>query len=231
MIYENAAKKELRCSRCGSKEVILIRRYSGEALCRKCLRESLLSRMRKSVSKYNILTRNDSLLYIRTRLPYDNVLWELFQDMESEFPVKIDYIHTDIGLPAELWNSLYDIAKELPERKKFIFPLILDDVVALFLRFIFRGSPSILIIRGRVFLAMKEISTMITPFVEIPIEEAWALSKGEVSDMDDMLGYIFRNNFLSMAFKLEKINPGARFSLLRSLERLDLLRSIGIIFR
>ncbi len=150
--------------------------------------------------------------------------------MESEFPVKIDSIYTDMELPDELWNSLYGMAREILEGKKLVLPLILDDVVALFLRFIFRGSPSILIIRGRVFLAMREISTMITPFVEIPIEEAWALSKGKVNDMD-ILGYISGNNFLNMAFKLEKVNPGARFHFLRSLERLDLLRSIGIIFR
>ncbi len=231
MISEEDNKKELRCSRCGSKEVILVRKYSGEALCRNCLRNSLLSRMRRSVSKYGLLTRRDRLLYIRTGLPYDSVLWELFQEMESEFPVTVESTYVDVETSEGLWNSLYETVEESHKGKKLVIPLVLDDVVALFLKFIFQGSPSIFIAKGRVFLAMREIDRTIIPFVGIPIEEAWALLTNKIDNVEDILDYISKNRYLSMILKLEEAIPGARFNFLRSLERIDLLKSIGIVFR
>ncbi len=231
MIGSEDTKKEFKCTRCGSREVILVRRYSGEALCYNCLRNSLLSRMRRSVSKYNLLTRKDELLYVRTKLPYDNILWELFQEMESEFPVRIETTYANVEISEDLWNYLYEIAEDSAEERKVIIPLILDDVVALFLKFIFRGSPNILIVKGRLFLAMREVDKVITPFVEIPIEEAWALLTNKINNMKDILNYVSKNRYLSMVLKIEDVIPGARFNFLRSLERVDLLKSIGIIFR
>ena len=228
MTSEEDTKKELRCSRCGSKDVIIVRKYSGEALCRNCLRKSLISRMRRSVSKYGLLTRKDELLYVRTKLPYDDILWELFQEMESEFPVRLDSTYVNVETAEDLWNSLFEIAEKSLNERKVIVPLILDDVAALFLKFIFKGSPSILIVKGRIFLAMRKIDKAVTPFVEVPIEEAWALMTNKIDNRENILNYISKNRYLSMILELEKVIPGARFNFLRSLERDDLLKSIGV---
>ncbi len=219
-----STKNALRCSRCGSSNVLIVRRYSGEALCRRCLRDSLLSRIKRTISRYKLLKRDDNIIFIRSGLKRDDLLWDLFSEIESEFPVSI----REERLPPheDLWEAVLAFLKEGEEDKgKVVLPLLLDDVVGLLLRFIFTGSPSLLVLKGKVFLALREVLGHVSPFVEIPAEELLAL--GELEEMKPD----FENIYLKLVRKLEEENPGMRFNVLRVSEREDFLRSIGIVFR
>jgi len=229
-------KNTVRCSRCGSKEVFFERRYSGEFLCLKCLRRSLIRRMERAVSKYNLLERDDSIIYIHTDFPYNEVLHDMFLEMESNFPVKIKEFSCKEITKRSIkfrWKWLSDVARFSMERdEKVVVPILLDDVIALFLRFIFSGSPEVLFLRGRLFLATKAISKVVSPFIELPIDEVLSLTHTIGNLTPEQLQEIFHldDPYLKMVWEFEQENPGMRFSFLRSIQRTDLLESIGIIF-
>jgi len=221
----STTKSALKCSRCGSSDVLIVRRYSGEALCRRCLRNSLLVRIRRAISRYKLLSRNDDIIFLRSGLKRDDLLWDLFSEIESEFPVSI----REEKLPphTDLWEAILVLLKEEEgiDNGKVILPLLLDDAVGLLLRFIFTGSPSLLVLRGRILLALREVPGYISPFVEVPVEELLALSESRESSRE------FENVYLRLVWKLEEENPGMRFNVLRVSERGDFLKSIGIVFR
>ncbi len=229
-------KNTVRCSRCGSKEVFFERRYSGEFLCLKCLRRSLIRRMERAVSKYNLLERDDNIIYIHTDFPYNEVLYGMFLEMESNFPVKIKELscrEITKGSIKFRWGWLSDVARfSIEHDEKVVVPILLDDVIALFLRFIFSGSPEILFLRGRLFLATKSIRKVVSPFIELPIDEVLSLAHTTSNLTSEQVRKIFYldNPYLKMVWELEQENPGMRFSFLRSIQRTDLLESIGIIF-
>lgn len=212
-----------RCSRCGAPEVLLVRRYSGEALCGVCLRKSLLTRMRRFVSKNNLLSRDDRILLLRTGLPYDEELYSLFFEMESEFPVQINSAKLNLRSREEIPAVLREIAERFSlRREKVILPLLLDDAVSLILRSIFTGSPDFLIIMGRLHLTLGRIENLIAPFIEIPLEEVLALRKRDGG------AYASNDPYSRMVEELERESPGVRFNLLRLTERADFLRAMGI---
>lgn len=221
---EDSPKNLTRCSRCGAPEVILVRRYSGESLCRRCLRISLLARMRRFVSKNNLLSRDDEILFLRTELPYDRELADLFFEMESEFPVKIDSVKLSLRKREEIPKTLREIVEMFGSRReKVILPLILDDTVSLLLRSIFTGSPEFLVISGRLHLVLDRIENLVAPFIEIPLEEVLALC-GEGCE-----GMLESNDpYLRIVGELERDSPGIRFNLLRFTERADFLRAMGV---
>jgi len=213
--------KNMTCSRCGSPNVIFIRRYSGELLCENCLRDSLLSRMRRTVSKYGLLSREDSILFLRTKLPYAGILFDLFIEMESKFPVKISSIDLDFKSRDEIVDLLREASRNLiSSREKVVLPLILDDAVSLLLRSIFTGSPDFLIISGRLYFLLNELSNFVAPFIEIPVEELSVLCGGS--------GYEVRDPYMRMVEELEEESPGIRFNILRFMERADFLRAMGL---
>jgi len=213
--------KNMVCSRCGSPDVVLIRKYSGERLCKSCLRDSLLSRMRRAVSKYNLLSREDNILFLRTRLPYAETLFDLFMEMESKFPVKVSSMYLDFKSRDEIVDLLREASRKLMfSREKVVLPLILDDAVSLLLRSIFTGSPDFLIISGRLYLLLDELSNFIAPFIEIPIEELSALCGGSRHEV--------RDPYMRMVEELEEESPGIRFNILRFMERSDFLRAMGL---
>lgn len=220
-------KNDLRCSRCGSREVVIVRRYSGEVLCRKCLKESLLSRIRRSISKYGLLVRDDEIIFLNTGTDRDEILWILLSEVESEFPTSITEKRIN---SSDLWNGIIEHLKRNPiQGRKVVVPLILDDVVGLLLRFIFTGSPRLLVIRGRILLALEVIYNYVSPFVEIPVEELFALKEGSIDE--ELASFRSPNPYLKLVEDLERENPGMRFNILRMIERDDMLRSMGIVFR
>ncbi len=216
-------KNRLKCSRCGSEDVVIVRRYSGEALCRRCLRESLLGRIRRTVSRYGLLERKDRIIFLKSGLPRDLLLLDLFKEIESKFPVTISVER--LPPSSGLWDGILTFLKHARVGDaKLVLPLVLDDAVALLLRFILRGTPNILLIKGRVFVGLRHVDGAISPFVEIPLEELLALGESEPELRTS-------NPYLVLVQRLEAVNPGMRFNVLRISEREDFLRSIGIVFR
>ncbi len=192
--------------------------------------------MERTVSKYNLLKRDDSIIYINTNSPYNKVLRDMFLEMESNFPVNIQELSCREITERETkfrWEWLSDVARfSMGHDNKVVVPIILDDVIALFLRFIFSGSPEILFLHGRLFLATRAISKVVSPFIELPIDEvsSLAFAVGNLASEQNQEVFHSDDPYLKMVWELEQENPGMRFSFLRSIHRADLLESIGIIF-
>ena len=218
------SKNMTHCSRCGAPEVLLVRRYSGEGLCRRCLRASLLTRMRRFVSKNDLLSRDDEILLLRTELPYDKELTDLFFEMESGFPVKIDSVKLNLSSRDKIPEALREVVGMFGSRhEKVILPLVLDDAISLLLRSIFTGSPDFLVISGRLHLILDRIENFITPFIEMPLEEVLALCGEECECMRES-----SDPYVRIVEELERESPGVRFNLLRLTERVDFLRAMGV---
>ena len=221
----------LVCGKCGSEPAILIRRYSGEVLGKDCLRRSLLDRMRRVVGKFGILSRVDSVTLLRTDVPQDEILADLFVELEKPFDVRIEEVHRPVSDSSSLWDEIVDLIKKERFRNKLVVPLTLDDAVALFLRAIFTGSPHLLLVRGVVFLGLSRVNA-VSPFTYLPLEEVLALIHPESEE--DRRGilrrYVGENPYLRMLEELELSYPGTRFNIVNSLERDDLAASMGIVF-
>jgi len=54
-------EEHTRCSKCDNRRTVFFRRYSGEQLCRRCFIESIEEKVRKTISKYKMFDRNDTI--------------------------------------------------------------------------------------------------------------------------------------------------------------------------
>ncbi|HKT22488.1 MAG TPA: hypothetical protein VJR06_07775, partial [Nitrososphaerales archaeon] len=49
----------VECSRCGIKPSFYTRRYSGESLCAGCFKETIVDKVRRTISKHSMLRRGE----------------------------------------------------------------------------------------------------------------------------------------------------------------------------
>ncbi len=54
--------KEKVCTQCGSKHVVIHRKYNGQRLCSSCFRKSIEKQVLKTINKYNLITKGDKVL-------------------------------------------------------------------------------------------------------------------------------------------------------------------------
>ncbi len=213
-----------KCSRCG-REALVIRKYSGEALCADCLRKSLMTKIRRTISKYRLLERVDSLTYLSLGWPYESTLADMFLEIESNFDVEVRFegcegplnLSESIKCPENRWDRLIKALRSF-RYEKAVIPLLLDDVVALYLRSIFLG-PSILVLNGRLYLSLKETKA-VAPFSEIPMDEILSLHLSVKNYEKELVPEYSVDTFLLKAWELEKENPGMRYSFYKAIHRL-----------
>ena len=53
--------KTIFCDKCGNKKAIFKRQYSGERLCNKCFVESIDRKVKRTITKYNMFSRDDKI--------------------------------------------------------------------------------------------------------------------------------------------------------------------------
>ena len=81
----NALNSPTQCSMCGNPPVIT-RSYSGEILCRDCFRESILSKVRQAISKWDMLQRTDRIAVALSGGKDSAVLLSILVEVQRKFP-------------------------------------------------------------------------------------------------------------------------------------------------
>ncbi len=218
-----------KCDRCG-REAVVHRKYSGESLCPSCLRDSLITRIRRTISKYRLLERVGKVTYLSLGWPYEKVLADMFMEIESKFQVEVTFsgckdsplsLKEAFKCPSGRWERLVKALRSVRWEGKIVVPLTLDDVIALYLRSIALG-PSIMVLKGRIVLDLKEEPNVVTPFSEVPLDELLSLYTGKKNYEEDLIPIFVNNSFVLREWELERGNPGMRYSFYRAMQRLGL---------
>ena len=200
---------------------MLFRRYSGERLCSRCLRDSLLLKMRRAISGGRLLSERDRMAVLLTGDGAHNRAAELFLELESEFPmVEVTTISPgDLGSPGlsspgDRWGRLADLVKRARLRssgRKLVVPLLAEDLISLFL-LLLMGRPLGLVVDGVLRLGPPPgVPAAVVPTYPLLRTEVLALSGEEDRAGDPLLRFID---------DLESASPGAKYNLLSSIDRI-----------
>ncbi len=79
-------QKTLRCSVCRKNPPIYFRRYSGERLCAKCFRENIVEKVRRTISKYDLLRPDDRIMVAVSGGKDSLSLLKILHRIEQDFP-------------------------------------------------------------------------------------------------------------------------------------------------
>jgi uncharacterized protein (TIGR00269 family) len=93
-----------------------MRRYSGEILCKKCLKDSIEDKVRTTISKYNMLEPNDKIAVAVSGGKDSLSLLHILADIEKKFPqTSICAITIDEGIKGYRDEALRFAAKTCQE--------------------------------------------------------------------------------------------------------------------
>ncbi|RLG04879.1 MAG: TIGR00269 family protein [Thaumarchaeota archaeon] len=74
------------CSNCGKRTPIYFRRYSGVRLCPTCFKEDFIKRVRRTISRYELLRYDDRILVAVSGGKDSLVLLKVLYEIEQDFP-------------------------------------------------------------------------------------------------------------------------------------------------
>ena len=74
------------CTRCGRNEAVFRRSYSGENLCRRCFCKTIEDRVRKTISKYEMLGQKDNFMVAVSGGKDSVTLLHILAKIEKSFP-------------------------------------------------------------------------------------------------------------------------------------------------
>jgi len=74
------------CSNCGRRAPIYFRRYSGVKLCPTCFKEDFIKRVRRTISRYELLKYDDRILVAVSGGKDSLVLLKVLYEIERDFP-------------------------------------------------------------------------------------------------------------------------------------------------
>ena len=187
------------CTVCKQRKAIYYRSESGEWFCSRCLEKSIIKRTIKCINKYNLLTPRDKIVYIAlpTHNPYFTYLLRILLTIEKGYPTNITVLTIPnlvetikvyggirnfnietIEIELEYYNRDYDlrlfeevkiISNNVPKEAKVVLPLVLDNIVKLYLLAIIRGNIDFLNYLRPMFNVRERF--FITPFRFIPSKE------------------------------------------------------------
>ena len=227
----------MKCNRCGISGAILVRRYSGESLCRECLLNSLFTRLRRSIGRYNLLEEQDRILFASICSEADLPALQMMVELEEKYPRSsmavvgvsesiflakrfyLDFFPLHPPRVSSKWRAMALLAREASRSakangfSKVLMPLTLDDSVALFLHNAKIGTPLAEVIDGQLVLGgnSQPPIPLTAPFFEIPIDELLLAHDAKWKPSDPVL---------RLVLELESRFPGTRFNILRSYHRL-----------
>ncbi|MEM2519935.1 MAG: TIGR00269 family protein, partial [Nitrososphaerota archaeon] len=76
----------VKCTFCGTSEVVYVRRYSGETLCRRCFLENMVERVKATISKYELLNPFDRIAVAVSGGKDSLSLLKILVRIERDFP-------------------------------------------------------------------------------------------------------------------------------------------------
>ncbi len=79
-------EETILCSRCNSGEPIFRRQYSGEQLCKKCFLESVERKVKKTITKYGMFDRDDTIGVAVSGGKDSVTLLHILSKIERQFP-------------------------------------------------------------------------------------------------------------------------------------------------
>ena len=125
----------MQCGKCKN-TAVYSRKYSGESLCSTCFSNSILRKMAKTISKYNMIKNND-LVCVGVSGGKDSlVLLDILKKMSNTHNFKIIAVTIDEGIPGyrdEALNIVKEFCTKLDvEFKKYsykdLFGVTLSDL-------------------------------------------------------------------------------------------------------
>jgi len=81
-----ASSKTLKCSICHEKPPIYFRKYSGERLCARCFKENIVEKVRRTISKYDLLKPDDRIMVAVSGGKDSLSLLKILHRIERDFP-------------------------------------------------------------------------------------------------------------------------------------------------
>lgn len=88
-----------RCVVCGDASPVYYRRYSGEWLCERCFKLSVIERVKRTISRYELLSYDDRIAVAVSGGKDSLSLLEILQEIEKDFPhAKLFAVTIDEGI-------------------------------------------------------------------------------------------------------------------------------------
>ena len=111
-----AVSRGRRCTLCGFNTPIYYRSYSGEWLCARCFKESIVERVRRTISRYDLLRYDDRIVVAVSGGKDSLSLLKILERIERDFPHSRLYAVTiDEGIEGYRTECL-SIAREFSSR-------------------------------------------------------------------------------------------------------------------
>lgn len=127
------------CTICGEKDAVFGRKYSGEKLCRRCFCRSIEGKVRKAISKYEMLKPKDRILVAVSGGKDSVTLLHILAKIEKAYPATVSAGTVDEGI-REYRSEALKIAKRncrklgvehIVTSFKELFGYELDEIVEL----------------------------------------------------------------------------------------------------
>ncbi|MCD6341490.1 MAG: TIGR00269 family protein [Thaumarchaeota archaeon] len=81
-----AASGQPKCTICGERPPIYYRKYSGERLCATCFKKRMIERVRRTISRYDLLRPDDKILVAVSGGKDSLSLLKILHKIEQDFP-------------------------------------------------------------------------------------------------------------------------------------------------
>ena len=76
----------VRCTICKKREAIYVRAYSGVSLCKRCFEDSIISKVKATISKYNMFEYDDKIAIALSGGKDSTALLYILNEIERKFP-------------------------------------------------------------------------------------------------------------------------------------------------
>ena len=88
----------VKCTLCGRREAFFMRLYSGEKLCKRCFQESIITKVRSTISKYRMLEPRDRIAVAVSGGKDSVTLLHIMVEIEKRFPSTLYAVTIDEGI-------------------------------------------------------------------------------------------------------------------------------------
>ncbi|MBC7118101.1 MAG: TIGR00269 family protein [Methanobacteriaceae archaeon] len=88
----------MSCTKCGSENVIIHRRYSGQHLCKKCFIETIQKKVLKDIKKYELIKKGDKVLVALSGGKDSTTVLDILSILAQRNIIELEAITIDEGI-------------------------------------------------------------------------------------------------------------------------------------